>query len=105
MKLHTVTVFPSKANLSKADQLAWKIAQVASDNAKIDSDVSEMVINRVIDNASVAIAAANRTPVANAAILSCWRIPAKMERRFLDCHPISDSNVNGPLMGERNGGA
>ncbi len=66
MKLHPVTVYPSKAKLPKTDQLAWKIAQVASDHVAIDSDVSEMVINRVIDNASVAIAAANRKPVANA---------------------------------------
>ena len=66
VKLHPVTVFPSKAKLPKTDQLAWKIAQVAADNVAVDPDVTEMVINRVIDNASVAIAAINRTPVANA---------------------------------------
>jgi 2-methylcitrate dehydratase len=66
VKIHPVTVYPSKAKLAKEDQLAWKMARVAADPAPIDSDVSEMVINRVIDNASVAIAAINRTPVANA---------------------------------------
>ena len=66
VKLHPVTVYPSKAKLPKEDQLAFKIARVAADPVAIDSDVSEMVINRVIDNASVAIAAINRTPVANA---------------------------------------
>lgn len=66
VKLHPVTVYPSKANLAKTDQLAWKIASMAADHVAIDNDVAEMVINRVIDNASVAIAASNRQPVANA---------------------------------------
>ena len=66
MITHKVKVFPSKASLPKTEQLAWKIAAVASDKAAIDSAAGEMVINRIIDNAAVAIAAINRTPVANA---------------------------------------
>jgi 2-methylcitrate dehydratase len=66
VKLHPVTVYPSKAKLPKTDQLAWKMAQVASDNAPVENDVAEMVVNRVIDNASVAISAINRMPVAAA---------------------------------------
>ena len=66
MITHNVKVYPSKASLPKVDQLAWKIAAVASDNAPMDSAAGEMVINRIIDNAAVAIAAINRTPVANA---------------------------------------
>ncbi|HSY43807.1 MAG TPA: MmgE/PrpD family protein [Candidatus Acidoferrum sp.] len=66
MITHQVKVFPSKASLPKTEQLAWKIAAVASDKAAIDSAAREMVINRIIDNAAVAIAAINRTPVANA---------------------------------------
>jgi len=46
--------------------LAWKIASVASDDAPIDAAAQDMVINRIIDNASVALAAINRGPVANA---------------------------------------
>src|SRR5947208_6065851 len=42
------------------------MAQVASDDAAIEPAVAEMVANRVIDNAAVAIAAINRQPVANA---------------------------------------
>ena len=61
-----VKVHPSKANLKKKDQLAWKIAEVASDKAKINNDAVEMVINRIIDNASVAIASFNREPVISA---------------------------------------
>ncbi len=61
-----VKVHPSKANLKKKDQLAWKIAEIASDKAKINNDAVEMVINRIIDNASVAIASYNRKPVVSA---------------------------------------
>jgi 2-methylcitrate dehydratase len=66
VKLHPVTVYPSRAQLPKTDQLAWKLAQVAADAAPIDNDVAEMVINRIIDNAGVAMAAINRSPPANA---------------------------------------
>ena len=66
MQTHKVKVSPSKAPLPRAEQLAWKIAAVASDNASIDSAAAEMVVNRIIDNAAVASAAINRTPVANA---------------------------------------
>ena len=63
MLLHTIKVYPSKINLSKKKQLAWKIAAIASDNAKLNQNSIEMVINRIIDNASVAIASLNRRPV------------------------------------------
>ena len=58
---HKIKVYPSKINLSKKNQLAWKIAEIASDNAKLNKNSVEMVINRLIDNASVAIASLNRT--------------------------------------------
>jgi 2-methylcitrate dehydratase len=60
MILHDVTVHPSKANLSREHQLAWKIAAVAADKVAVEKDVAEMIMNRIIDNASVAIAAINR---------------------------------------------
>lgn len=66
MITHHVKVSPSKAALPKNEQLAWKIAEVASAKAPADDNASEMVINRIIDNAAVAIAAINRSPVANA---------------------------------------
>lgn len=66
MKNHTVKVYPSKANLPKEEQFAWKLAKVATDDAAISKEVTDMVINRIIDNASVAIASVNRTPVVNA---------------------------------------
>ena len=66
MKRHTVTVHPSKAKLARQDQLAWKLAKVAADPVDIEPDVQAMIVNRVIDNAAVAVAALNRAPVANA---------------------------------------
>ena len=63
---HKVRVYPSKFKLTKKKQLAWKIAEIASDNAKLNKDSIEMVINRIIDNASVAIASLNRRPVISA---------------------------------------
>lgn len=66
MKLHSVKVYPSKTELKREDQLAWKLAAMVTDPAPIQADVVDMVINRVIDNASVAVASVNREPVANA---------------------------------------
>ena len=66
MIVHDVKVHPSKANLKREDQLAWKIAGVATDKVAVQKDVTEMIINRIIDNASVAIAAINRRPVTSA---------------------------------------
>lgn len=66
MKIHHVRVHPSKDNLPREDQLAYKIAQIAAAAAPIDANAREMVTNRVIDNASVAVASVNRTPVVNA---------------------------------------
>ena len=60
---HKVKVYPSKIYLPKKKQLAWKIANIASDNAKLNKKAVEMVVNRIIDNASVAIASLNRKAV------------------------------------------
>jgi 2-methylcitrate dehydratase len=66
MRKHLVRVYPSKEKIDRKEQLAWKIAEVASDKTKIKDDVVDMVINRIIDNASVAVASLNRRPVASA---------------------------------------
>src|SRR5437868_10422270 len=63
---HRVKVCPSKSLLAKTDQLAWKLAAVGSDSARLLPEVAEMIVNRIIDNAAVAIAAINREPVAHA---------------------------------------
>ena len=64
--MHDVRVHKEADRLPKQDQLAWKIAAVATDKVKVDRDVTAMIINRVIDNAAVAIAAINRRPVVSA---------------------------------------
>jgi len=66
MKLHDVRVHPEADRLARADQLAWKIAAVAADPVAVLPEVAEMIINRVIDNAAVAIASINRHPVVSA---------------------------------------
>ena len=66
MQMHDVRVHPSKANLAREDQLAWKIAGVAVDQVAVPDDTAEMIVNRVIDNAAVAIASVNRHPCMSA---------------------------------------
>ena len=58
-----VRTHKSEENLSKKDQLAWKIAEVATDPVELNEAVIEAVINRIIDNASVAAASLLRRPV------------------------------------------
>ncbi len=66
MQLHDVTVHPSQAHLAREDQLAWKIAEVAADPVEVPAETAEMIVNRVIDNAAVAIASVNRHPCMSA---------------------------------------
>src|SRR6266567_8514995 len=73
MQNHSVKVHPSKAQLPREEQLAWKIACVAADVAPVQPDVTEMIINRIIDNAAVAIAAINRAPVVSARAMALGR--------------------------------
>ncbi|MDR3106787.1 MAG: MmgE/PrpD family protein [Bifidobacteriaceae bacterium] len=63
MITHPVRVQEPGQALARAEQLAWKIAEVAADPAPISPEVREMVINRIIDNAAVAAASLNRSPV------------------------------------------
>ena len=63
MKLHPLRTYRSDENLAREDQLAWKVAQVAADPVEVEADVTEMIVNRVIDNASVAVASLGRAPI------------------------------------------
>jgi 2-methylcitrate dehydratase len=63
---HSVKVYSSEYPLAKKDQLAWKISEVATDPVPVTDAVTNMIINRIIDNASVAIASINRRSVASA---------------------------------------
>jgi 2-methylcitrate dehydratase len=63
MKRHTVRTHRSDEQLAREDELAWKVAQVAADPVGIEPEVAEMIVNRVIDNAAVAVASLARGPV------------------------------------------
>jgi 2-methylcitrate dehydratase len=63
MKNHAVRMYRSDEDLPRERQLAWKIAEVAADPVEVSPEVSEMIINRVIDNAAVATASLGRAPV------------------------------------------
>ncbi|MFC9515108.1 2-methylcitrate dehydratase PrpD [Nocardiaceae bacterium NPDC056970] len=66
MKTHPVRTRLSAENFPKHEHLAWKIAEVATDAVEVPADTSEMIVNRIIDNAAVAAASVTRRPVANA---------------------------------------
>ena len=66
MITHEVHAHPSKDELKREDQLAWKIAEVAADSVEVDAEATDMIINRIIDNASVGIASLNRGPIKSA---------------------------------------
>jgi 2-methylcitrate dehydratase len=60
---HEVRTYPSAARLAPEDQLAWKLAAMSTDPVEVPAEVTEMVINRVIDDVAVAVAALARGPV------------------------------------------
>lgn len=96
MKLHNVRVHKSEENLSRQDQLAWKIAEVAADPVEVTPDVTEMVINRVIDNAAVAAASLTRRPVVSARSQAVAHpLPARQLEELTDQRPQDGSTVFG----------
>jgi hypothetical protein len=96
VKNHTIRVYASSENLPKEEQFAYKLARMASDDAPIDPASEEMVINRIVDNASVAMASVNRTPVENARSqalahprsggATVFDLPAQVQKRPLCAH-------------------
>ncbi|WP_338932522.1 MmgE/PrpD family protein [Streptomyces netropsis] len=64
---HQVRVHPSAARLPREEQLAWKLAAAATgtpDAPDLDASSAAMAVNRVVDNAAVAVASLRRRPVA-----------------------------------------
>jgi len=86
MRLHPVRVYKSDENLAREDQLAWKIAEVASEKIDATAEVADMVINRIIDNASVATASLTRGPVVAA-------------RAQAEAHPVSRNGAGSTVFG------
>ena len=60
---HKVHASPSKDELPRSEQLAWKMAALASNQSPADPECLEMARCRLLDNAAVAFAAINRAPV------------------------------------------
>lgn len=73
---HRVRVHPSADRLPREAQLAWKLASVATGTEEVDTDSATTAVNRVIDNASVAVASLLRRPVAVARAQATAHRPA-----------------------------
>jgi Uncharacterized protein involved in propionate catabolism len=86
MKLHPVRTYRSDENLPKEEQLAWKVAQVAADPVAVEPEVAEMIVNRVIDNAAVAVA-------------SIGRAPAVAARGQAEAHPVTKTGAGATVFG------
>ncbi|HEY8590816.1 MAG TPA: MmgE/PrpD family protein [Naasia sp.] len=63
MKTQLVRVHRSDEELPREEQLAWRVAEVATDPVGVEPAVADMIVNRVIDNAAVAAASLSRAPV------------------------------------------
>lgn len=66
MKLHTVRTYKSAERLERSDELAWKMAEVAARHVPESLEVIDMIGNRIVDNAAVAVASLARRPVISA---------------------------------------
>ena len=83
---HHVRVHRSEESLPREQQLAWKIAEVAADAVDVEAEVVDMIINRVIDNASVAAASLMRSPIVAA-------------RGQALAHPVSRGGAGSAIFG------
>ena len=83
---HHVRVYKSEEDLPREEQLAWKIAAVATDDVEVAPEVVDMIINRIIDNASVAAASLTRAPIV-----------AARDQAF--SHPVSTGGAGATVFG------
>lgn len=67
---HEVRTHKSAEDFPIEEHLAYKIAKVAVDPVEVPEDAKEMIINRIIDNASVAVASYARRPVTTARVMA-----------------------------------
>ena len=63
MKNFNIKIQKPGENLKKQSQLAFRIAAMSSEDWNLTDEITEMVGNRIIDNAGVAVAALNREAV------------------------------------------
>ncbi|WP_342319116.1 2-methylcitrate dehydratase PrpD [Corynebacterium mayonis] len=89
---HEVRTRRSAEEFPIEEHLAYKVAKVAADPVEVPEDTKEMIINRIIDNASVAVASYARGPVTSARVIA-------------QAHPVSEKGaqifgVNGNYSAE-----
>lgn len=77
---HSVRTHKSAEDFPYEEHLAYKIAQVAADPVEVPADTTDMIINRVIDNAAVALASVVRRPVTSARVIA-------------QAHPVTDNGA------------
>ncbi len=63
MKKFSIKTQQPGKKINKEDQLAWRIAKMSSQDWDLTPEIIDMVGNRIIDNAGVAVAAINRKAV------------------------------------------
>jgi len=87
-KYHRIAVrtYRSSEKLTRNDQLAWHFAVMAKEAPAPSAEVIDMVQNRIVDNAAVALASLNRQPVITA-------------RDQALCHPPSINGKGATLFG------
>jgi 2-methylcitrate dehydratase len=66
VRIHEVRSHRSTDRLPRDQELAWRIAKVAADPVELEPAAAQMIRNRFIDNAAVAVAALTRAPVTSA---------------------------------------
>jgi 2-methylcitrate dehydratase len=84
--IHDVRTYRSEEDLPREKQLAYAIAEVAVDPVEVEPAVADMIVNRVIDNASVAAASLTRGPASAA------------RQQALD-HPVSIGGYGATIFG------
>lgn len=70
MKNHEVRTYKSAEDFPYEEHLAFKVAEVAVDPVEVPKETTEMIINRIIDNAAVAMASVARGPVTSARVMA-----------------------------------
>lgn len=70
MKNHEVRTHKSAEDFPYEEHLAYKVAEVAADLVEVPAETTDMIINRIIDNAAVAMASVARGPVTSARVMA-----------------------------------
>ena len=70
MKNHEVRTHKSAEDFPNEEHLAYKVAEVAADPVEVPAETTDMIINRIIDNAAVAMASVARGPVTSARVMA-----------------------------------